>query len=174
MSDSSARRLTGAQQKHGAASMYLVHEDRSHIDVIWADRAQLCVARTVALPFTGAIARFVGHETPGGLALDPYWKRDDVGPLGRCHLASARTRGTLQVGWRAIAVEVELTPWANRVTEVVLRPASRRAYRWSARRRQRWYPAAHTAIDALRHELLTTPQRPVTARPAPHHGRLAG
>ena len=154
--------------------MYLVHEDRSHVEAIWADRAQLCVARTVALPFTAAIARFVGHDTPDGLELDPYWKRDSVGPLGRCHLASARTRGTLHVGHRTIPVELELTPWANRVTEVVLRPASNRAYRWSSRCRSRWYPAAHVAIDALRHELLTTPQRPAQARPAPEQGRLAG
>src|SRR5688572_14055016 len=80
-SDSSARRLAGARQKHGPATMYLVHEDRSPVDAMWADRAQLCVARTVTLPFTAAIARFVGRETPDGLDLDPYWKRDRVGPL---------------------------------------------------------------------------------------------
>jgi hypothetical protein len=146
---------------------------RSSMETLFSDRAHLSVARIVPLPFTGALARFVGASLPPELDASLRWTRDATGPFGRADLAAARTYGTLRVGRRTVPVELELTPWDQGRTELVVRPARRRASNWGARRRHAWYPVAHDTIDALRHDLLATPRR-VTDHPTAEQGRLAG
>ena len=120
-----------------------------------ADTGQLAVARTMPVPFTAAIAAACDDDVMAAVGpLDALWQRDRTGPFGRSDLAAARTRGTLSVGRRRVPVDIELAPWSNGATEIVLRPGGRAPHRWSGRRRQRWYEAAHTAADALRHEIL--------------------
>jgi hypothetical protein len=120
-----------------------------------ADTGQLAVARTMPVPFTAAIAAACDDDVMAAVGpLDALWQRDRTGPFGRSDLAAARARGALTMGRRAIPVDIELAPWSNGATEIVLRPSGRATHRWSGRRRQRWYGVAHAAADALRHEIL--------------------
>jgi hypothetical protein len=133
-----------------------------------ADRQQMAVARRVPLPFTAVVAGLVSRDAPAGLVddqlwLDRHWRRDETGPFGRSDLAPARALGTLRVGRRCVPVELEVAPWSDASTEVIVRPAARAAHHWSARRRRRWYPPAHAAVDALRKML--TPIRAEESRP---------
>jgi hypothetical protein len=149
-----------------------VHD--ADLTTMFADRAQLAVARTVPLPFTAAVARFVSSTTPDGLQVDRLWKRDATGPFGRGHLAPARAAGALRAGRRVVPVELELAPWSDTMTQLVLRPSAPRAYRWGARRRRHWYPAAHAAADALRHDVLTASSRVAAANASQERDRRAG
>jgi len=146
------------------------------IDHHFADRSRLSTARTMPVPFTGAIAAACTAPMPAGVQLESRWSRDATGPFGRSDLAPARAQGTLVVGRRTVAAEFELAPWSDQVTELTIRPAVRAPHRWSARRRRRGYSAAHAAADALRQRLvLAQPaprRRPRTRAPAAH--RLAG
>jgi len=113
-----------------------------------ADRQQLSVARVIAVPTLLAIAR-----TPracGTLAISGLWVRDQTGPCGKPEHACVRVSATLRIGRRRpLPIVVELAPWSEQTTELVLRPTARRAYQWSLRRRSRWYAAAHGAADDL-------------------------
>lgn len=127
-----------------------------------ADRANLSVARRVPLPVFAAVAA----------APEYSWVRDEHGYMNRSDLATVRTR--TRIG--SFDADIELTPWSATATELVLRPAARAPHRWSGRRRRRWYSAAHTAADALRHELLAArpPQLEEGGRAAAQRPRKAG
>lgn len=127
-----------------------------------SDRANLSVARRVALPMFAAIAA----------APDYHWVRDEHGFMNRSDLATVRT--CTRIG--SFAAEIELTPWSATATELVLRPAARAPHRWSGRRRRRWYAAAHTAADALRHDLMAArpPQPEEGGRATAQRPRMAG
>jgi hypothetical protein len=114
--------------------------------------------------FAGAVAAALGLPRPP-FAIDRRWQRDETGPFGRSDLASARAHGSIATerGRRSIPVEVELAPWAGCVTELVLRPSGRAPHHWSGRRRS-WYASAHTAVDALRRQIVAA--QPSVFRPA--------
>jgi len=105
------------------------------------DRAQLAVARRLPVPLMAAVS-----------ALDRYtWTRDEHGYCNRSDLATVRAQTRVD----RFTAEVELAPWSDQAAELVLRPAARAPHRWGARRRRRWYAHAHTAADALRHQVVT-------------------
>jgi hypothetical protein len=137
-----------------------MHDDT--LLTLLADRANLSVARRVPLPMFAAIAA----------APQYHWERDEHGYMNRSDLATVRT--CTRVG--SFDAEIELTPWSATATELVLRPAARAPHRWSGRRRRRWYSAAHTAADALRHDLLAArgPQLEEGGRAPAHRPRMAG
>jgi hypothetical protein len=131
----------------------------------WSDRTKLAIARTMPVPFAGAVAAVVGLTHPP-FPIERRWLRDETGPFGRGDLAPARAHGTLGLETarrRAVPVEVELAPWATSVTELVLRPVARAPHRWSGRRRRSWYASAHAAADALRRQILDA--QPSVSRP---------
>jgi hypothetical protein len=115
---------------------------------LFSDRQQLAVGRVVNTPVLIAIGRT--PRRTGALNLEGMWVRDDTGPCGHPNLAGVRAPAALQVGRQSWSIEVELLPWSERATELVLRPTARRSFAWSARRRAHWYAAAHAAIDELR------------------------
>jgi hypothetical protein len=121
----------------------------------WSDRTKLAVARTMPVPFAGAVAAAVGLTQPP-FPIARRWRRDETGPFGRSDLAPARAHGTVQLARRrrSVPIEVELAPWDAGVTELVLRPVARAPHRWSGRRRRSWYASAHTAADAFRAQIL--------------------
>ncbi len=99
----------------------------------------------------------------GTLTLSGCWSRDETGPVGRPELATARARGELRaLRGRAFPVDVELAPWSETTTELVLRPAVRSLHNWGGRRLRRWFDVAHATADVLRRELLVT--EPADAR----------
>jgi len=136
--------------------------------VYLTDRASLYVARTVRLPLPLAIesarrlrsghdpVRAFGIPEGGRVQLELPFRRDDWQPLGRPELAPARTFGALYgpANRKLCAIEVELSPWSDDVTELSLRPAVRSPYGWSARKLAKWYSLAHCTADHLRSELL--------------------
>ena len=129
----------------------------------FADTGQLAVARTMPVPFTAAIAAACNDDVMDVVApREGLWQRDATGPFGRSDLAAASTSGRLRVGRRAVRVDIQLAPWSDSVTELVLRPSARGVQHWSGRRRRLWYDAAHTAADALRHNILE--QQPASVR----------
>jgi hypothetical protein len=129
---------------------------------LFTDRTHLSVARTLPIPFAAAVAAAAGLTRPA-LRIERRWKRDATGPFDRSDLAPARACGHLVTGRRDVPVEIELAPWADGVTELVLRPDVRAPHRWSGRRRRMWYATAHAAADALRQQLLDA--QPTTLRP---------
>jgi hypothetical protein len=129
---------------------------------LFTDRTHLSVARTLPVPFAAAVAAAVGLTRPA-LPIERRWQRDATGPFDRSDIAAARACGRLVTGRRTVPVEIELAPWADGVTELVLRPDVRAPQRWSGRRRRMWYASAHTAADALRHQLLDA--QPAALRP---------
>jgi hypothetical protein len=131
---------------------------------LFTDRTQLAVARTMPVPFAGAIAAAVGLARPP-FPLYRRWERADTGLFDRSDLAPAQTCGYLKTGRRTVPVDMELTPWSRGITELVLRPNVRAPHRWSGRRRRMWYAAAHAAADALRQQLVDA--QPSTQRGAP-------
>jgi hypothetical protein len=128
----------------------------------FADRTQLAIARTLPVPFAAAIAAAVGLAPPV-MPIERRWQRDATGPFERSDLAAARACGRLIVGRRRIPVEIELAPWSEHTTELVVRPDVRAPHRWSGRRRRTWYAHAHAAADALRQQLLDA--QPAIYRP---------
>jgi hypothetical protein len=131
---------------------------------LFADRQQLAVGRVINAPVLIAIGRTPRRS--GALNLKGMWVRDDTGPCGHPNLAGVRAPAVLRVGRRSWSIAVELSPWSERATELVLRPTARRASGWSARRRARWYTAAHAAVDELR-KLLATDERVSSERYRP-------
>jgi hypothetical protein len=127
------------------------------------DRSQLAVARTVPVPFAAAIAAAVALTRPP-CTFDRQWRRDTTGPFDRSDLAAARATGLLQTGRRAVPIEIELAPWSNGSSELVIRPDVRAPHRWSGRRRRTWYAAAHAAADALRQQLIEAQPRSTRGR----------
>jgi hypothetical protein len=121
----------------------VMHDDA--LTTLLADRAQLAVARRVPLPILAAVAALPGYQ----------WHRDEHGYCNRPDLATVRAR--TQIG--RFEVDIELTPWTETTSEVVVRPAARSPHRWGARRRQQWYAGAHAAVDELRSELLVAASR---------------
>jgi hypothetical protein len=144
---------------------------------LFADRAQLAVARTLPVPFAASIAAAFGLTGPV-LPIERRWQRDETGPFERSDLAAARARGQLNAGRRSVPVEIELAPWSNHMTELVIRPDVRAPHRWSGRRRRIWYAHAHAAADALRQQLLDAQPAIYRPRRASEHivvrRRLAG
>jgi hypothetical protein len=125
---------------------------------LFSNRSQLAVARTLPIPFAAAVAGVVGLTRPP-CPIDRRWQRDATGPFDRSDLASARAHGRLSTGRRATPIEIELAPWADGVTELVIRPDVRAPHRWSGRRRRRWYASAHAAADALRQQIIAAQPR---------------
>ena len=129
---------------------------------LFTDRTQLAVTRTMPVPFAAAVAAAVGLTRPA-LELERRWQRDATGPFDRTDLAPARAHGRLAVERRAVPVEIELAPWEDGSSELLIRPGVRVPHRWSGRRRRHWYASAHLAADALRQQLLDA--QPATLRP---------
>ncbi|MDZ4827335.1 MAG: hypothetical protein SGJ13_12865 [Actinomycetota bacterium] len=128
---------------------------------VLADRSHLGVARRVPLPLMAAVAA----------APDYRWVRDEHGYLNRADLATVRAATRIE----NFDAEIELTPWTETSTELVVRPTARAPHRWSARRRRRWYTGAHSAADALRADLLAgRADRPPDDAVAEHRPRKAG
>ena len=125
---------------------------------LFSNRSQLSVARTLPIPFAAAVAGVVGLTRPP-CPIDRRWHRDHTGPFDRSDLASARAHGRLPTGRRTTPIEIELAPWADGVTELVIRPDVRAPQRWSGRRRRRWYASAHAAADALRQQIIAAHPR---------------
>jgi len=75
------------------------------------------------------------------------WER---APLARNDETSVKAR-TRIAGFDA---EIELAHWSGSTTYVGVRPADTRPHRWGARRRKRWFAAAHDAADDLRRQVL--------------------
>ena len=125
---------------------------------LFSNRSQLSVARTLPIPFAAAVAGVVGLTRPP-CPIDRRWQRDHTGPFDRSDLASARAHGRLPTGRRDTPIEIELAPWADGVTELVIRPDVRAPQRWSGRRRRRWYASAHAAADALRQQIIAAQPR---------------
>jgi hypothetical protein len=68
-----------------------------------------------------------------------------------------RARGHVAARHRpSTSITVELSCWSDDVTEIRLRARSRRARRWGARRRRRYFDATHEAADGLLRHLITT------------------
>jgi hypothetical protein len=132
------------------------------------DRANLHVSRTVrlALPVATESAarmragsdpvRAIGLSTGGRVQMELPFRRDEWHPLGRPDLAPARTYGAIysRSNRRFCDVEVELSPWSGTVSELSVSPTVRSAYRWSGRKLDRWFTAAHAAADSLSAQLL--------------------
>ena len=117
--------LAPASARHHASRMRTMQRDISTGRL--ADTGQLAVARTMPVPVTAAIAAACDDDVMAAVGpLDALWQRDRTGPFGRSDLAAARTRGTLTVGRRRAPVDIELAPWSNGATEIVLRPAGGR------------------------------------------------
>jgi len=97
-------------------------------------------------------------------ARDLVWER---APLARNDHTSVRAR-TRIAGFDA---EIELAHWSGSTTYVGVRPTDTRPHHWGARRRQRWFAAAHGAADDFRRQVLDAyalpPATPTHDRPAP-------
>ncbi len=74
------------------------------------------------------------------------WER---APMARNDETSVRAR-TRIAGFDA---EIELSHWSGSTTYVGVRPADTRPHRWGARRRERWFVAAHDIADELRRQV---------------------
>ena len=64
---------------------------------------------------------------------------------------------------RLAAVEIEIGPWSEVDTELLIRPRARHPERWSGRRLRRYFAQAHRSADDLTHLL-----RNATYLPAGH------
>jgi hypothetical protein len=62
-------------------------------------------------------------------------------------------------GHRRERVEIELSAWDERATELLLRPQAQSPHRWYARRVRRYFRVAHRAADALTSVLSTSTPR---------------
>jgi hypothetical protein len=113
-----------------------------------SDRQQLAVGRVINAPVLVVMSRT--PRARGPIEIEGIWARDETGPCGRPELARVRVPARLRAGRRTWSVELELAPWSEHATELLLRPVERRAYQWGLRRRSYWYAAAHPAIDELR------------------------
>ncbi len=125
------------------------------LNLLLADRAQLGVARRVPLPLMAAVAAAPAHR----------WVRDEHGYLNRADLATVRTTTRIE----NFEAEIELTPWTETATELVLRPVARAPHRWNGRRRRRWYACAHASADAFRDSLMAGREHPEWAPAAIEH-----
>ena len=56
-------------------------------------------------------------------------------------------------GRRLAAVEIEISPWSQVDTELLIRPRARHPQRWSGRRLRRYFAQAHRSADDLTHLL---------------------
>jgi hypothetical protein len=147
---------------HGPMHERTLASDAATDVELFCNRSQLAVARTLPIPFAAAVAAVVGLTRPP-CPIDRRWLRDHTGPFDRSDLASARAHGRLPTGRRDTPIEIELAPWADGVTELVIRPDVRAPQRWSGRRRRRWYASAHAAADALRQQIIAA--QPAVLRP---------
>jgi hypothetical protein len=132
------------------------------------DRACLSVARTIRLPLPVAIqsatrlrsgsdpVRSIGLPIGGRAQFELPMRRDEWHPVARPDLAPARTFGALyrRGNRRVCTIEIELAPWSDDVTELLVRPAVRSPYRWGDQRLARWFEHAHAAADTLRGALI--------------------
>lgn len=91
------------------------------------------------------------------LLAHPTWRAH--GRLGRNGVLSARTT----------RVEIEITSWSERVSELSLRPVKTRPLQWGKRRLDRYCRSAHRAAD---HLWTLVRSRPVSVDVAdsPHQG----
>jgi hypothetical protein len=135
------------------------------------DRAHFSIARTIPLPLSAATdaahrlrtgsdpVRAVSLANGGMLLLRLPLRSDLSWPQRRGDQLPARTGGALytQTNRSICAVEIELSPWSDECTELVVRPAVRNPCRWSARKLERWFAHAHLAADALRASLTAPP-----------------
>jgi hypothetical protein len=64
-------------------------------------------------------------------------------------------------------VEIELNPWDEQATELVVRPRARSPYNWRAHHVRRYFRLAHEAADALTRVLATDTPRLEPAEPPP-------
>jgi hypothetical protein len=168
--------------KHRVATMVFVatlsQTPTGRGPVYVTDRAQLCVARTLALPLAEAGAASASlrkgdepqHavELPKGGRIDvklPF-RRDAWLWYGAQELTPLRTPGALYTSSnrRICSVELELAAWSRQMSELSLRPAVRAPHSWGARRLRRWFTYAHAAADQLRADLLARG----AARPVVH------
>lgn len=74
---------------------------------------------------------------PGGL---PTWRT-----RGRLHARAGLVRST--------RVEVAVTTWSGRASQLWVVPTSTSPHRWGRRRLRRYFELAHLAADALEHRL---------------------
>jgi hypothetical protein len=123
------------------------------------------VRRTVERPFASinsaiensskfTAGRVVVVSGLGKMIFDSTFQR-----LEFCGMAMLQTRGRL-VGrgpriCRYARIEVELTPWSVRTTEVRISPRSRFVHLWGVRRSRRYWLLAHGAANVLKEMLLT-------------------
>jgi hypothetical protein len=63
--------------------------------------------------------------------------------------ASGRLYGRRTRFARGTRVEIELSAWSRRATELRVRPASRRAQNWGAARQRRYFDLAYDVVDRL-------------------------
>jgi hypothetical protein len=94
----------------------------------------------------------------------PFERWALIGPWGSGP-AERRAGARLRTGRSTEAVEVELGPWDRGAVELRLRPEANRPERWSRRRQQRYFVAAHEAVDALARAIERATPAPPTGVP---------
>ncbi len=89
-------------------------------------------------------------ESPFGVTFPPF----GVDGASWCAPAAVRTR------WRqSVRIELEINEWDPSATELLVRPRSRRPWRWGGGRLREYFRTAHLTADQLT-RVLGTPSRP--------------
>lgn len=123
------------------------------------------VTRRVDAPFDEAARRLdtLCRQQRSTIALDRDW-RLDVSDYSTPSRGQRRLRGDVRPNGarlaRAIDIEVEVSAWSTRSSELFVRPSSRHAMLWSGRRLQRYLVVAQASAAQLAAELA----RPVNER----------
>ena len=109
------------------------------------------VVRTIGNSAVFGTGTVLSSDNDGVLRLDEPFRRADTysEPVWRAYaqLLGARRRVIARV-------EIEISPWSEIDTQLLIRPRARYPERWSGRRLRRYFLQAHRSADELTHLLV--------------------
>ena len=108
------------------------------------------VLHAISNPAVFGSGAVLSSDANGALRLaGPFWH---VARFGR---SAWRANAHLlrKDGRRLAAVEIEIGPWSEVDSELLIRPRARHPERWSGRRLRRYFAQAHRSADDLTHLL---------------------
>jgi hypothetical protein len=119
------------------------------------ERPFASISSAIENPATFTDGRVVPVAGIGKMVFDSTFQRLESGGMPMLH-TRARLVGRGPRVCRSTRIEVELTPWSTRATEIRIRPQSPFVHLWGVRRSRRYWMLAHGAANALKETLLTS------------------
>ena len=108
------------------------------------------VLHAISNPAVFGSGAVLSSDANGALRLEEPFRR-----VARFGSSAWRANARLMQphGRRLAAVEIEISPWSEVDTELLIRPRARHPERWSGRRLRRYFAQAHRSADDLTHLL---------------------